>query len=76
MFEGDSGIEDADFNPVALGFFPEGWDAEEFEAPVDRFGCGQHDLIDVEGRESVDGGGHRLKTVKLVGTAILSRPWD
>ena len=59
MFKGDACIQDAHLDTFALGFFPEGWDSEEFEAPVDCLGCGQHDLIDLKGREAVDGGGHR-----------------
>jgi hypothetical protein len=58
MLEGDSGIKDGYFDAFALGFFPEGWDAEEFKAPVDRLSCGQHDLVDLEGRESIDRRGH------------------
>ena len=58
MFKGDACIEDGYFDSFALGFFPEGWDAEEFEALVDRLGCGQHDLVDLKGWKSVDGGGH------------------
>ena len=74
MFEGDAGIEDGHFDSTTFSFLPKGWDAEEFESPVDRLSCGQHHLIDLERREPINGGGHGLKTVKLVGTAILSRP--
>jgi hypothetical protein len=59
MFEGDACIEDGHLDAFALGFFPEGWDAKEFEPPVDRLGCGQHDLVDMKWREPIDGGGHR-----------------
>ena len=75
MFEGDAGIEDGHFDSTAFSFLPKGWDAEELESPVDRLSCGQHELVDLERRKPVNGGGHGLKTVKLVGTAILSRPW-
>ena len=75
MFEGDAGIEDGYFDSSAFGFLPQRWDAEELESPVDRLGCGQHELVDLEGWEPINGGGHGLKSVKLVGTAILGRPW-
>ena len=58
MFEGDAGIEDGYFDSFALGFFPEGWDAEEFDAPVDCLGCGQHDLVDLEGWEPINRPAH------------------
>ena len=32
---------------------------EEFESPVDRLGCGEHDLVDLVRGEFVDGGAHR-----------------
>ena len=58
MFEGDPCIEDTHLNAFALGFFPEGWDAEEFEAPIDRLGGGQHDLVDLEWWQVVDRSTH------------------
>jgi len=58
MLECDSGIENGYFDPLSSGLFPEGWDTEEFEALVDSLGCGQHDFVGLEGRESVAGRGH------------------
>jgi hypothetical protein len=66
MFEGEAGIEDAHLDALALDFFPERGDAEELNSPVDRLGCGQHDLVDLEGRESVDGGGHGGQSAELL----------
>ena len=60
MFEGDAGIKHADLDALAFGFFPERRDAEELESPVDGLGRGKHDLIHLEGREAVDGGGHTV----------------
>ena len=58
MFEGDTGIEDGYFDSTAFSFLPQGWDAEEFESPVDRLGRSQHYLLYLEGGQPIDGPAH------------------
>jgi len=58
MFQGNAGIQDADLDPFALGLFPEWWNPKELETPVDGFSRGEHDLVDLEGREAIDGRWH------------------
>lgn len=58
MFEGDTGIEHGHFDSTAFSFLPQGWDAEEFESPVDRLGRSQHYLLYLEGGQPIDGPAH------------------
>ena len=62
MFEGDAGIEHGHFDSTAFSLLPQRWDAEEFKSPVDRLGCGQHELVDLEGWEPINGPAHIVIT--------------